>query len=38
VEVDAAIAPFAHARDLLDTIPGIDTRAAETILGEIVPT
>lgn len=34
-EVDAAIAPFAHARDLLDTIPGIDTRAAETILGEI---
>lgn len=34
-EVDAAIAPFAHARALLDTIPGIDTRAAETILGEI---
>ncbi len=34
-KVDAAIAPFAHARGLLDTIPGIDIRAAETIIGEI---
>ena len=34
-EVEAAIAPFAHARDLLDTIPGIDVRAAESIIAEM---
>ena len=34
-QLDAAIAPFVHARDLLDTIPGIDRRGAEMILGEI---
>lgn len=34
-EVEAAIAPFARARDLLDTIPGIDVRAAESIIAEM---
>lgn len=29
------IAPFAHARDRLDTIPGVGKRVAETIIAEI---
>jgi transposase len=33
--VDAAIAPFAEARDRLATIPGVDRRVAEAIIGEI---
>jgi transposase len=34
-EVDRVIAPFAHQRDLLATIPGVDRRVAEAIIGEI---
>jgi transposase len=34
-EVDRVIAPFAAARDLLDTIPGVAKRAAEVIIAEI---
>ena len=34
-EVDRAIAPFARARDHLDTITGVGKRAAECILAEI---
>ncbi len=33
--VDKVMAPFAEARDRLDTIPGIGKRAAEMILAEI---
>jgi transposase len=33
--VDEVIAPFAVARDRLDTIPGVGKRAAETIIAEI---
>jgi transposase len=33
--VDAVMAPFAEARDHLDTITGIGKRAAETIIAEI---
>jgi transposase len=33
--VDRAIAPFAQARDRLDTITGVGKRAAETIIAEI---
>jgi transposase len=33
--VDEVIAPFARARDRLDTITGIGKRAAETIIAEI---
>ena len=33
--VDRVIAPFARARDRLDTIPGVGRRAAETIIAEI---
>jgi transposase len=33
--VDAVIAPFAEARDRLDTITGVGKRAAETIIAEI---
>jgi len=33
--VDAVIAPFARARDHLDTITGVGKRAAETIIAEI---
>jgi transposase len=33
--VDEAIAPFADARDRLTTIPGVDRRVAEAIIGEI---
>jgi transposase len=33
--VDAVIAPFAVARDRLDTITGVGKRAAETIIAEI---
>jgi len=34
-EIDRLIAPFADARDRLTTIPGVDKRAAEAIIGEI---
>ena len=34
-EVDRVIAPFAWARDRLDTITGVGKRAAETIIAEI---
>jgi transposase len=34
-EVDRVIAPFAQARDRLDTITGVGKRAAETIVAEI---
>jgi transposase len=34
-EVDQAIAPFAEARDRLDTITGVGKRAAECIIAEI---
>jgi transposase len=34
-EVDAVMAPFTQARDLLDTIPGVAKRAAEVIIAEI---
>jgi transposase len=34
-EVDAVMDPFAQARDLLDTIPGVAKRAAEVIIAEI---
>lgn len=33
--VDEVIAPFAIERDLLSTIPGVDTRTAEAIIAEI---
>jgi transposase len=33
--VDEVIAPFAQARDRLDTITGVGKRAAETIIAEI---
>lgn len=33
--VDELIAPFAIERDLLTTIPGVDQRIAEAIIGEI---
>ena len=33
--VDRAIAPFAGARDRLDTITGVGKRTAETIIAEI---
>lgn len=36
-EIDRVIAPFAAQRDLLATMPGIDTRLAEGILAEIGP-
>ncbi len=34
-EIDRLIAPFVDARDRLATIPGVDKRAAEAIIGEI---
>lgn len=34
-EVDKVMAPFAEARDRLDTITGVGKRAAETIIAEI---
>jgi transposase len=34
-EIDELIAPFADARERLCTIPGIDARIAEAIIGEI---
>jgi transposase len=34
-EVDRVIAPFAPARDRLDTITGVGKRAAETLIAEI---
>jgi transposase len=34
-EVDRVIAPFAQARDRLDTITGVGKRAAESIIAEI---
>jgi transposase len=34
-EVDRVIAPFARARDRLDTITGVGKRAAETIIAEV---
>jgi transposase len=34
-EVDRVIAPFARARDHLDTITGVGSRAAESIIAEI---
>ncbi len=33
--IDEAIAPFADARDRLTTIPGVDRRTAEALIGEI---
>lgn len=33
--IDEAMAPFADARDRLSTIPGIDRRVAEALIGEI---
>ncbi|GAC1353961.1 MAG: IS110 family transposase [Acidimicrobiales bacterium] len=33
--IDTAIAPFADARDRLTTIPGVDRRIAESLIGEI---
>ena len=33
--IDRVIAPFAPARDRLDTITGVGKRAAETIIAEI---
>jgi transposase len=35
VEVGRALEPFRHAIDLLDTIPGVDVIAADTIVSEI---
>jgi transposase len=35
VEADRVMAPFARARDHLDTIPGVGKRAAEAIIAEI---
>jgi transposase len=35
IEVDRVMAPFAQARDRLDTITGVGKRAAETIVAEI---
>jgi len=35
VEVDRVIAPFAEARDHLDTITGVGKRAAECVIAEI---
>ena len=35
VEIDRVITPFARQIELLDTIPGIDRRAAEAIIAEI---
>jgi len=37
-EVAARLAPFVPTRDLLETIPGVGRRTAETILAEIGPT
>lgn len=37
-EVTARLAPFVAVRDLLETIPGVGRRTAETILAEIGPT
>ena len=37
-EVDRVIAPFARARDRLDTITGVGKRAAECIIAETGPT
>jgi len=34
-EIDRVMVPFSHARDRLDTIPGIGKRAAECIIAEI---
>jgi transposase len=34
-EVDRVIAPFAQARDRLDTITGVGKRAAECIIAEV---
>ena len=34
-EIDRLLVPFADARDRLTTIPGVDKRAAEAIIGEI---
>jgi transposase len=33
--IDEAMAPFADARDRLATIPGVDRRLAEALIGEI---
>jgi transposase len=33
--IDRVLAPFAQARDRLDTITGVGKRAAETIIAEI---
>lgn len=34
-EIDRMISPFAHARELLTTIPGVAQRTAEVIIAEI---
>jgi transposase len=34
-QVDRVLAPFAQARDRLDTITGVGKRAAETIVAEL---
>jgi transposase len=36
-EIDRVIAPFAKKVELLDSIPGIDRRAAEVLIAEIGP-
>jgi transposase len=33
--IDDRLVPVAHLVELLDTIPGVDRRAAQTILAEI---
>jgi len=35
MQIDRMLAPFAQARDRLDTITGVGKRAAETIIAEI---
>jgi transposase len=35
VAIDEVVAPFGEARDRLATIPGVDKRVAEAIIGEI---
>ena len=34
-EIERVIAPFAEKVELLDTIPGVDRRTAETLIAEI---
>jgi len=34
-EIERVIAPFSEKVELLDTIPGVDRRTAETLIAEI---